>query len=213
MLDIHGIMRGLAEKRPGFHSEADFQFALAWHIKESMLETEIRLEYEPFPESPRRKRLDVWIQSLGIAIELKYRKKALDYTDQNGERYLLTDQSAHDQGRFDFADDIQRLERVVRQRCDTSRGIAVILTNDGAYWKKPTRRGWQDTRDAEFRIHEGVVLKGDMNWKKGTSDGTKGGRTYPISLRDSYPVNWRHYSKLDVPKNGAFRYLAVEVGK
>ena len=82
-----------------------------------------------------------------------------------------------------------------------------------AHTGKSRREGDGKTLDdAEFRIHKGVVLKGDMNWKKGTSDGTKSGRTYPISLRDSYPVNWRHYSKLDVPKNGTFRYLAVEVG-
>lgn len=32
--DIHDILHQLSIKRPIFHSEADFQFSLAWMIKE-----------------------------------------------------------------------------------------------------------------------------------------------------------------------------------
>ena len=32
MLDISDLMTGLAVSRKVFHSEADFQHALAWHI-------------------------------------------------------------------------------------------------------------------------------------------------------------------------------------
>ena len=35
MLDIHQIMADLAKRRPVFHSEADFQHALAWLIHET----------------------------------------------------------------------------------------------------------------------------------------------------------------------------------
>lgn len=48
MLDIHTLMRGLAEKRPVFHNEADFQFALASHIREECRQP-VRLEWKPFP--------------------------------------------------------------------------------------------------------------------------------------------------------------------
>lgn len=51
MLDIHTLMRGLAEKRPVFHSEADFQFALASHIREDC-DQPVRLEWKPFPGEP-----------------------------------------------------------------------------------------------------------------------------------------------------------------
>lgn len=50
--DIHAVMGQLAHRRPIFHSEADFQFALAWRIKETLPDYEIRLEYEPFPTEP-----------------------------------------------------------------------------------------------------------------------------------------------------------------
>lgn len=51
MLDIHDLMRGLAKKRPIFHSEKDFQFALAWHIREEFRQP-VRLEWKPFPDEP-----------------------------------------------------------------------------------------------------------------------------------------------------------------
>lgn len=48
MLNIHDLMRGLAEKRPVFHNEADFQFALASYIREEYGQP-VRLEWKPFP--------------------------------------------------------------------------------------------------------------------------------------------------------------------
>ena len=35
MLDIKSLLMGLAENRKVFHSEADFQHALAWHIHQT----------------------------------------------------------------------------------------------------------------------------------------------------------------------------------
>ena len=50
-LDIHALMRGLATRRPVFHNEADFQFALASHIREEC-DQPVRLEWKPFPGEP-----------------------------------------------------------------------------------------------------------------------------------------------------------------
>lgn len=41
MLELPQLMSLLAKRRPLFHSEADFQHALAWHIKEE-IDTERR---------------------------------------------------------------------------------------------------------------------------------------------------------------------------
>ena len=46
MFDMDGLMRSLADTRKVFHSEADFQHALAWHIHEAMPESQIRLEVD-----------------------------------------------------------------------------------------------------------------------------------------------------------------------
>lgn len=48
MLTIHHLLRGLADKRPVFHNEADFQFALASYIREKCRQP-VRLEWKPFP--------------------------------------------------------------------------------------------------------------------------------------------------------------------
>ena len=35
MIDMDGLMGSLADSRKVFHSEADFQHALAWHIHQA----------------------------------------------------------------------------------------------------------------------------------------------------------------------------------
>ena len=47
ILDIDKIMHQLSIWRPIFHSEADFQFSLAWMIKEQYPNCDIRLEFVP----------------------------------------------------------------------------------------------------------------------------------------------------------------------
>ena len=43
ILDINKIMYQLSRWRPIFHSEADFQFSLAWMIKEQYVNVNIRM--------------------------------------------------------------------------------------------------------------------------------------------------------------------------
>ena len=74
-LDIHEIIRQLSIWRPIFHSEADFQFSLAWMIKEQYPNCEIRLEF--VPEFNPNLHLDILVILDGkwIPIELKYTTK------------------------------------------------------------------------------------------------------------------------------------------
>ena len=44
MIEIKKILEELAVRRPVFHSEADFKFALAWAIQEATRNAKIRLE-------------------------------------------------------------------------------------------------------------------------------------------------------------------------
>jgi hypothetical protein len=65
-------MTALSSTRPVFHSEADFQFALAWAIKELNPSAEIRLEY---PFGSQRGAVDLVAISNGkpsYALELKF---------------------------------------------------------------------------------------------------------------------------------------------
>src|SRR6266567_4623533 len=62
----------LAAERPIFHSEADFQHALAWLLHQRFPHAALRLEYRPFPDE--RFYLDIWVDigTERLAIELKY---------------------------------------------------------------------------------------------------------------------------------------------
>ena len=97
MLDVDLLMSGLAQTRPVFHSEADFQHAFAWRIREAMPDCQVRLEYNLFPDERRRTYLDIWLPGLEVAIELKYFTRQLEATHEE-ERFVLRGQGAQDIG-------------------------------------------------------------------------------------------------------------------
>ena len=181
-------MKGLALDCPIFRSEAEFQHALALHVRK--ITPRVRLEFPPFPKE--RMSLDLWLPDMGIAIELKR-----GTVNQGGQPLL----------RYDFVKDVQRLERVTGEYDPADAGFAVLLTNDPSYWKPPRKK---DPVDAEFRIHEGAVVGGKMEWSPTTARGTKEGREDPIELNGSYECRWRDYLRLE-GEYGQFRYLAIKV--
>ena len=79
------IMKRLADERPRFCSEADFQFALAWKIQENYPDAEIRFGCPVKMPNERTTRIDT-IVKLGnslFPIELKYKLKVQKRTTQN----------------------------------------------------------------------------------------------------------------------------------
>ncbi len=207
MLDIESLLTSLAESRKVFHSEADFQHALAWQIHQAMPDSQVRLEVNAFPVQDRRMFLDIWLPVEGIAIELKYVTRELELEDAD-EFFALRNHSAQDQRRYDFLLDIERLE-LMRSNGDVCRaGYAVLLTNDPSYWNVPAT---MDTVDAAFRIHEGMNVSGELAWAQRASSGTVKRRESPIRLRGSYRPHWQEFSTFPGKKYGQFRYLAVSV--
>ena len=207
MIDMDGLMGSLADSRKVFHSEADFQHALAWQIHEAAPESRVRLEVNVVPAAAQRMYLDIWLPVEGIAIELKYKTRGLEL-EQDDEPFVLRNQSAQDQGRYDFLLDIQRLEILCTELEQCKAGYAVLLTNDSSYWKVPTHR---DTVDAAFRVHEGRAVSGALAWGARASSGTVGGRESPIQIQDSYRLRWNEYFGFPGKSYGSFRYLAVSV--
>ena len=207
MLDFDLLLAGLATKRPVFHSEADFQHALAWELHLMDPNINVRLEYRP-PWIDRRQYVDIWViqDDTETAIELKYKTKKMDISIA-GEQFALQNQAAQDIGRYDFVKDIERLERVVATR-RPGVGYASILTNDSTYWSHP-RRG--DSVDSDFRIQEGRTLSGLLAWGAGASEGTRRGRTDAIQLANSYQQDWRDYSEVGNSKDMKFRFMIVQV--
>lgn len=198
-------MKGLAANCPIFLSEAEFQHALALHVRDAMPGRQVCLEFPPFPDE--RMSLDMWLPDMGIAIELKYGTRKLE-VERDGGVFELVDQGRHPQLRYDFVKDIQRLEHVTDGYDPAAAGFAVLLTNDPSYWKPPPKK---DPVDAEFRLHEGAVIGGEMNWSDTAAKGTTKNREEPLRLRGSYLCRWQNYLNPRGKKYGRFRYLTIKV--
>ena len=210
--DLHKILTVLSKERPVFHSEADFQHALAWAIHEKCPDLNIRLEMRVELNS-KKKYLDIFAfnDNKKVAIEVKY--KTTKYKTENleieinNEKFNLKNQLARDLGRYDFIKDISRLEEA-SEKYHGGVGFAIFLTNDENYWK--TSKNDETAADKDFRIPEGKTINGKLCWKEGTSKGTMRGREEPITLNGKYDLEWKNYSNLE-GKNGQFRYLLIEV--
>lgn len=202
MFDIHGVMADLSKHRPLFHSEADFQDALAWEIQKTMPDCEIG--------SLRKKEIpDLCIPSERIAIELRHCTEKLEL-ERGGKSYFFKSHGARDRGRHGFLFDIERLERVVKGG-EAKSGVVVLLTNDSLYWDQ-TRSQKSNPTDADFHIYEGRRVTGYLALSDDTAESTKK-ELPPIYLTDSYRMRWRDYSNLGEGKHQQFRYLAVSVGR
>jgi hypothetical protein len=203
-LDIASLLGDLAVIRPVFHSEADFQFALAWQIRLSY-DVNVRLETHPRPYVNLDVQLD-WPDGYHTAIEVKY-KTRLWVGDVAGEHFALKDQGANDIGGYDFLKDVARVEdfAAVAPGWD---GLAVMITNLATYWN-PASHGRETNADA-FRLSEGRAVAGEMKWRK--VGGTQAQRPGTIRLRSAYTLHWTPYSRVDSSAAGTFRSLVVPVG-
>jgi len=209
-LDIPRVLAELARERPVFHSEADFQFALAWHIQRTRPSAAIRLEYKA-AYAYRRGYLDLWVreQDAVSAIELKYFMRRLTVS-VDGETYDLVDQGAADIGRYQVLKDLAKVESIVAAQPAT-RGYVVALTNNDMYWKVLAQP--RTTIDAAFRIHERAVLAGNLAWSSSAGAGTTKGIEAAIQLTNRYQAQWRDYSVVASGPRGQFRYLLIEAAR
>jgi hypothetical protein len=204
-IDLLEALQGLATRRPIFHSEADFQFELAWHLRTEHSDLDLRLE---FPlERPSNEAIDILVRQRDqwYAIELKYLCKRI-VTDVAGEVFALKSQGAHDIRRYDVVKDISRMERFVAAN-DNATAAVVVLTNDPSYWTGPRS---DSTCDADFALREGRLLHGLLAWSARTGDGTKRGRERPINIAGHHEVQWTDYSRVEAP-SGRLRFFKIEV--
>lgn len=197
-------MRGLAQVRPVFHSEADFQLAFAWHLQLQDPRASVRLETRPRPGV----HLDLLLTTAErpIAIELKY--LTASWTGEaGGEQFHLLAQGAQDIRAYDCVKDIERVEQFVASAPGAS-GLVLVLANDAAYWR-PASHARLTNADA-FRLREGSTIAGSRAWGPKTGPGTMRGRERSINLTGEYTCRWNDYSSIG-GKNGTFRYLAFAV--
>ncbi|MEU6145877.1 hypothetical protein ABZ848_36735 [Streptomyces sp. NPDC047081] len=196
-------MAQLAGHRQVFHSEADLQHSFARALWELSPDVHSRLEV-PQRAGSKAEHLDLLCigPSTRTAIEFKYFTRS--WTGRAGtpaEDYALKGHAATDLARLHFVRDIARLEHFCRR--PDQNGLAIMLTNDASLWTPPGA-GRGQTRDREFRIHQGRELAGTLQWAEGAY------KRNTCPLRGAYPLNWEPYSELG-GAGGEFRYLAVPV--
>ncbi len=204
MINFETILNNLAAERPIFHSEADFQFALAWKIQETLPRASVRLEYRP-PGFEKRIYVDIWvtIDNHQVAIELKYKTRAFQI-ERKQESFDLLDQNAQDCGRYDFLSDLSRTEKLVLSNF-ANEGIVLLITNDPLYWNSSIRKS---TIDKAFRIHDSRTLSGHLSWPSDVNAATVKGRSNKIALKNSYELKWGEYSRCDEER---FRQLFLRI--
>jgi hypothetical protein len=209
MIDLPNTLEELAMRRPIFHSEADFQHALAWLLHGRLPSAEIRLEV-PVKPLGDASHVDLLAVHEGVphAIELKYKTRDLTRVAQ-GETFSLKGQAAQDIGRYDFLKDVSRLEQILSPNPGWF-GFAILLTNDSGYWNLPRS---PTTVDAAFRLHHGKPLSGVLAWSPRASAGTTQGREEPLTLIGKYIASWSDYSDLHGGGYSVFRALTLDVRK
>ncbi len=196
------LMAQLAQRRPIFHSEADFQFALAQMLAELEPAAHCRLEV-PQPRSGRgREHLDLLVRGpdgAATAVELKYFTRAWAGVVDD-ETFALRDHAATDLARLHYVHDIGRLERFAAT--SGVAGVAIMLTNEPRLWD-PSGQGRGN--DVAFRIHEGQVLSGLLEWGNGYKPNRR-------QLSGRYLLSWHDFSLIDPrSRGGRLRWTAALV--
>jgi hypothetical protein len=197
-------MDTLAAKRPIFHSEADFQHALAWEVQIRHPGANIRLEKRVAASPSVELDLLIDVDGARLGVELKYPRRGMN-AEVGGELFRLST-GADDHGRYYAVEDLARLERLAAEDVIDS-GALILLTNVANMWAPAASR--RPVLYDAFRIHDGHVLTGTLAWGDwGAKGGRPTGTTGTVTLVSRYPLAWRDYSRIEgIP----FRYLLVGV--
>lgn len=202
------IMKSFGDENTIFCSEADFQFCLAWKIKEKLgNRAEVILEY-PQPTEKKINYIDLCVIYDGKKhfIELKYKTKKKEVYC-HGVKLELKTHAAQDNGRYDFCADIQRLEKYTEKG---SSSYAILLTNDNSYWNKHLPR--EQSLGYAFSINEEKeALHGKLEWKEDFyKNPNYKFRRNKLELKGTYNCEkcWTDYNPGRVP---LFKYLMFEI--
>ena len=207
LIDIKYVLSKLSKTRQIFVSEADFQLELAWVIKTIYPNAIIRLEYCPYFDLNMHIDILVIINNKWIPIELKYKTKKCQKTIDN-EVFNLKNHGAKDISRYLYLKDLERIETFKKKSVCFSEGYAIFVTNEMSYTKPPKK---DNCVYSQFSLHDGNIKSGIMDWREGTSDGTKKGCEKPIELSGHYKMEWLPYSEIDNTNTGVFKILVNTV--
>ena len=211
---LNSILENLSLYRPFFHSESDFQHELALFLSINC-NKEIRLE-KPFLNIPLNNfatkkikvELDILLIKEKVGIELKYKtiNKNISF---NNEEFKLKNHGAQNLGRFDFFDDLRRLQ-ILKKNDRIDSGYVIFLTNDPLYWRPITRNNFSK----EFSMEEGRHIKRNsiLSWIGNPGENSvtskRLGEFSKIEIDNDSSLVWNNYSKIE---GNEFKHLIVEV--
>ena len=221
---LEAAMNDLAKTGKIFSNESQFQFDLAWKLREMGYEVELEVlsancnpsQFAALPKEEKKKYYtDIVIKDDNeyIAIELKYKTPdngVMQYKTGSGNYYVFP-QGAENISSYLYWKDVERLEELVFSKIllnfnaskKVSRGYAVLLTNDCKYWN-PSKYNYRSIA-RDFLPIRGKKL-GALHWHfaKGGVDVSRG----EINLKKEYDCNWNNY---DCKYSSDFKYIILEV--
>lgn len=208
--DIYRVLEKLSKTNPLFNSELEFQFYLAWKIKELYKDIyTICLEYPLKNYQGKNRNIDlVLVCNNGglIPIELKYKTSKFEYSFNN-INYKLKDQRANDLSKYGHLKDVSRIEYFKETEKNFLVGYVITITNQAKTWQKILS---PKQTDFEFSLENGsTVCKGVKCWHICKSNHNKN-KYLPITLKNDYFINWHDFIIFDKP-NGVFKVLVTEV--
>jgi hypothetical protein len=209
---LNNTMERLSSYRPIFHSESDLQHELALIIANES-NKKIRLE-KPFLNIPLNKsksikiELDLFLPNEKVGIELKYKtiKRNIKFSD---EEFFLKNHAAQNLGRFDFFDDLRRLQMLRKQGIIHS-GFVIFLTNDPLYWTRIQRSNFS----SNFSMEEGRVIEKNtaLSWVGNPSENSvtpkRLGEHANIEIENELCLTWKTYSEFE---ESLFKHLIVQI--
>lgn len=185
-------MEELSKERRLFHSEANFQHALAYLIHQKCSYSQIRLEKEISEFY-----VDIIIHDkITIGIELKYKTKKFNYSEL-GEEFNLKSVNAHNFGCLDCRKYIYRLETLRNSN---------FLTNDTNYFNK--KNNSKQPIYENIKIYDNNKINKKVDWVGSSASKNLISKQNIPDLNNEYKCNWEKYSKCD---DKEFKYSLLEV--
>ena len=215
--ELRHHLHHVSQRRPVFHSEADFQHELALEL--ALAGYRVRLEVPRslvLSGTPVRAELDLLVQksdgeSAWTVIELKYVKAATIITHR-GEVYDLAGTWSTNLSRFDALADLRRVEGIVGAGL-AAQGHTVFLTNAADAWNVDVSTG--GNMAGQFSLHAGRELPAGVPLDWVPANPAVGSVTKkrlapyaPITLARAQTCSWTPYSAFSVTA-GEFKYLLL----
>ena len=176
MITIETILQELAKDRPFFHSEADFQFALAWKIQKEFPDAEIRLESPASLLDKSSAEIDIIVKQGDtlFPIELKYKLKSQGQITNSRPAML---------------EDIERLEKLQSSDLKDSNLTNTPIRECFVIWLTDNMSFFENVSEVNnCDIKSDAVVHGQYSYHAGVQKGV-----VIADIQGEYRIEWKEY--------------------